>query len=225
VLGLVEETLDEDGSVTESSQSLRRRTLERGLERLRLTNDTHTTSSSAVLRKRKKKVQNHFKMERTGTGQTAALMITGKPCSWTNAFPSSKVSMAPGVPGTTGTLMEVAAKERVQHRCRGRRREQLTESPGLDLVSQSVNDLGLRTDEDDSGFLDLASELGVLGKEAVTGVDHGDAVLWERWSEGQNVSREGGKGTRKGESTSRAICSGMKGQSVRPPSGAGTEWS
>jgi hypothetical protein len=37
--------------------------------------------------------------------------------------------------------------------------------------------LRLRTDEKNTSFLDLASEFGVLRKETVTGVDHGDTVL------------------------------------------------
>lgn len=52
-----------------------------------------------------------------------------------------------------------------------------TERSSLDLVSETVDDFGLRTDEDESSGFDLFSEFSVLGQETVSGVDHRDAML------------------------------------------------
>lgn len=52
-----------------------------------------------------------------------------------------------------------------------------TETTSLDLVSQAVNDFRLGADEEQAGGFDLLGELGVLGEESVSGVDHGHTVL------------------------------------------------
>lgn len=55
----------------------------------------------------------------------------------------------------------------------------------LDLVSKTVNDLGLRSNEEHAGLLDLLGKSSVLREESISRVNHGDAMLegnllWER---------------------------------------------
>jgi len=54
----------------------------------------------------------------------------------------------------------------------------LTKFTSLDLVSESIDNLRLRTDEKDSSFFYFASEFGVLREETVTRVNHGNSVLF-----------------------------------------------
>lgn len=89
--------------------------------------------------------------------------------------------MGPGVPGTTGTPMliavECARKSAFPGQKRFAKEELLTEAASLDLVPEAVDDFRLRADEEQSGRLNFLRELGVLGEEAVSGVNHRYAVL------------------------------------------------
>lgn len=102
----------------------------------------------------------------------AALMITGYPYFSTNDTASSTLPTGPGVPGTTGTLHLIA---RV-------RAETLSPSPSM---TSGVGPMNLKyyirawtpaiwatITYDHTGLLDLASKLGVLRKETITGMDH-----------------------------------------------------
>ena len=83
----------------------------------------------------------------------AALMATGSPCSFANATTSSEPATGSGVPATsgrTGAVRDVA---------RG------------DLVAERTDRGGRGTDPGQPGVHDGLGELGVLGEEAVAGVD------------------------------------------------------
>lgn len=66
---------------------------------------------------------------------------------------------------------------------------EITEFASLDLVSETVNDLRLGTDEENASLFNLASELCVFGQEPVSGMDHGDSVLIRAKKGGQRDAR------------------------------------
>jgi hypothetical protein len=81
VLGLVEETLNKDGSVAKSRFGLGSGSLEGVFQAFLFPHDSHTTSATSV----------------------SCLDDDGKPYSSVNFLTSSNLSTAPSVPGTTGT--------------------------------------------------------------------------------------------------------------------------
>ena len=96
-------------------------------------------------------------------------MATGQPCSSPNATTSSgevRGSERPGTPGHAGLLGGQA---------------------GADLVAHDLDGLGRRSDEGHAALGDGAGEVGVLGEEAVAGVDPVGPALLDGVEDGLGV--------------------------------------
>lgn len=155
VLGLVEEALDEDGAVAEGGLGLGGGAIKGLLESLLLADDTHTAATATV----------------GGLDDDGEAVFVGELLDILELLDSALGTGDDWDAGLDG------------------------KGSGRDLISERVDDLGRWADElnshvsdwelvksstttyDKASLLNIASKLGILGKETVAWMDHVDAVL------------------------------------------------
>ena len=83
------------------------------------------------------------------------------------AWASVYSATGPGVPGTTGTPIFIAAQNNVRNGGMSVYMRFLTDGTSLGFVTERVDDLWAGTNKGQTSLLNLARELGVLRQETV----------------------------------------------------------